>query len=153
MGCWNVGVYMVSDQAEAAAQGQAQFKALVSGEKSTSNPSGAMTWSRCGMVRFKPRWIHFTTRPCACSLLRQMKGCSHPCGEAFENLTTPLNTEELSLLANLPLREMPGIPLQDGTFSLNPPRTDNPFSALKSAVFLRAERRSVIWITRLISTP
>ena len=56
----------------------------------------------------------------------------HPFGEAFENLTTPLNTEELSLLANLPLREMPGIPMQpSASFSLNPPSVSNPAAALK----------------------
>ena len=37
-GCWNVGVYLISDQSEAAAQAQAQFKAVVSGEKSTFEP-------------------------------------------------------------------------------------------------------------------
>ena len=50
----------------------------------------------------------------------------------FENLTTPLNTEELSLLANLPLREMPGIPMQvSAAFSLNPPRAAKPETALR----------------------
>ena len=38
LGCWNVGVYLLSDQAESASQAQAQLKALVSGEKSAFEP-------------------------------------------------------------------------------------------------------------------
>jgi len=42
-----------------------------------------------------------------------------------------MNTEELSLLANLPLREMPGMPMQPTAFfSLNPPLPDDPSNLL-----------------------
>ena len=49
----------------------------------------------------------------------------HPLGELYQGLTTPLNTEELSLLINLPRREMPGLSVQStATFSLNPPELE-----------------------------
>ncbi len=137
IGCWNVGVYMISNQAESAAQGQAQFKALVSGESSTSEPIRvhdlAPLWD--GQVQTS---LDVFRHP---SLRLFSPGTSdrlfHPCGEAFENLTTPLNTEELSLLTNLPLREMPGIPQQvAASFSLNPPRIKDPAAALKIGAVL-----------------
>jgi hypothetical protein len=57
---------------------------------------------------------------------------THPLGPIFEGLTTPLNTEELSLLANLPLREMPGMPVQPTAyFTLNPPLPQEPEAALQ----------------------
>lgn len=137
IGCWNVGVYMISNQAESAAQGQAQFKALVSGESSASEPIRvhdlAPLWD--GQVQTS---LDVFRHP---SLRLFAPGTSdrlfHPCGEAFENLTTPLNTEELSLLTNLPLREMPGIPLQvAASFSLNPPRIKDAAAALKIGALL-----------------
>jgi DNA helicase HerA-like ATPase len=50
---------------------------------------------------------------------------AHPLGRTFSSLTTPLTTEELSLLANFPRREIPGIkvlPMAD--FSMNPPKSN-----------------------------
>ncbi len=126
-GCWNVGVYLLSNQIETAAQGQAQLKALVSGEKSTFEPLRvhdlAPIWDGQAQVALdvfqQPALKLFTPGETA--------AIPHPIGPAFEGLTTPLNTAELSLLANLPLREMPGLPLQPtATFSLNPPQPADP---------------------------
>jgi len=122
LGCWNVGVYLLSNQAEAAAQGQAQLKALVSGEKSTFEP--------IRIHDLKPVWDGkaqvaldgFQQPPLRLFSPQKTERLHHPLGVVFEGLTTPLNTEELSLLANLPTREMPGLPMQTTTnFSLNPP--------------------------------
>lgn len=122
MGCWNVGVYMISNQGEAAAQGQAQFKALVSGEKSTSEPVRAHDLAPLWDGQIQTSLDAFRHPPLHLFAPEGKEQLNHPLGEAFDNLTTPLNTEELSLLANLPLREMPGMPMQPSAdFSLNPP--------------------------------
>jgi hypothetical protein len=122
MGCWNVGVYMISNQGEAAAQGQAQFKALVSGEKSTSEPVRAHDLSALWDGQIQTSLDAFRHPPLHLFAPEGEVLLNHPLGEAFDNLTTPLNTGELSLLVNLPMREMPGMPMQpSATFSLNPP--------------------------------
>lgn len=132
LGCWNVGVYMISNQIEGAAQGQAQFRALVSGEHSTSEPIRVHDLSPLWDGQVQTSLDIFRHPPLRLFAPGTKERLNHPCGEAFENLTTPLNTEELSLLTNLPLRELPGIPLQvAASFSLNPPRVNNPASALK----------------------
>jgi hypothetical protein len=132
LGCWNVGVYMISDQSEAAAQGQAQFKALVSGEKSASEPVRAHDLAALWDGQIQTSLDAFRHPPLRLFAPDGNEQLRHPFGEAFENLTTPLNTEELSLLANLPLREMPGMPMQlAASFSLNPPSVSNPAAALK----------------------
>ena len=132
MGCWNVGVYMISDQSEAAAQGQAQFKALVSGEKSTSEPVRAHDLAPLWDGQIQTSLDAFRHPPLHLFAPEGEERLNHPLGEAFDNLTTPLNTEELSLLANLPLREMPGLPMQpSASFSLNPPRAASPDTALR----------------------
>jgi hypothetical protein len=130
MGCWNVGVYMISDQGEAAAQGQ--FKALVSGEKSTSEPVRAHDLAPLWDGQIQISLDAFRHPPLRLFAPEGEQRLNHPFGEAFDNLTTPLNTEELSLLANLPLREMPGMPMQpSASFSLNPPQAASPETALR----------------------
>ncbi|MBN2117114.1 MAG: ATP-binding protein [Anaerolineales bacterium] len=122
LGCWNVGVYLISDQSEAAAQGQAQFKALVSGAKSAGEPIRAHDLKPLWDGQIQVALDAFQHPPLRLFAPGEDDQLHHPLGEAFENLTTPLNTEELSLLANLPLREMPGMPMQPSAFfSLNPP--------------------------------
>ena len=126
-GCWNVGVYLVSDNSEAASQGQAQLKALISGESTFFEPVRAHdlgpvwdgqvqvaldAYQHPGMKLYSPE---------------NDSPIEHPLGEVFTSLTTPMNTDELALVANLPIREVPGLPLQPTAFfSLNPPRTKRP---------------------------
>ncbi|MBN1305909.1 MAG: ATP-binding protein [Anaerolineales bacterium] len=128
-GCWNVGVYLISNQDEAATQAQAQFKALVSGEKSTAEPIRFHNLGKLWDGQIQVSLDAFQHPPLRLFAPQDGNRLHHPLGEAFENLTTPMNTEELSLLANLPLREVPGMPMQPAAyFSLNPPapNTDTP---------------------------
>ena len=121
-GCWNVGVYLISDQGETAAQGQAQLKALVSGERSTFEPMRVHDLSPVWDGQAQVALDAFYQPPLKLFAPVEGTAIQHPIGAAFEGLTTPMNTEELSLLANLPLREMPGMPMQPTAyFSLNPP--------------------------------
>ena len=131
LGSWNVGVYMISNQSEAAAQGQAQFKALVSGEKSSSEPVRAHNLNPLWDGQIQTSLDSFRHPPLRLFSPESGERLHHPFGEAFENLTTPLNTEELTLLANLPMREMPGMPMQiSASFGLNPPQVAVPANAL-----------------------
>lgn len=131
-GCWNVGVYLISNQSEAAAQAQAQFKALVSGEKSAFEPIRAHDLSPLWEGQIQASLDAFQHPSLRLFVPGEQERIHHPFGEVFENLTTPLNTGELSLLANLPLREMPGMSMQPSAFfSLNPPKVQDPARALQ----------------------
>jgi hypothetical protein len=130
-GCWNVGVYLVCDHREAAAQAQAQFKALVSGDKSSAEPIRAHDLASLWDGQVQTSLDAFRHPPLRLFAPGEGEQIHHPLGEAFENLTTPLNTGELALLANLPMREMPGMPMQpSATFSLNPPHLETRTNAL-----------------------
>jgi len=131
-GCWNVGVYLISNQSESVTQAQAQFKALVSGEKSTFEPIRAHDLGKIWDGQIQVSLDAFQQPPLRLFAPQNGEQLHHPLGEYFENLTTPMNTEELSLLANLPLREMPGIPMQPAAFfSLNPPTPDSSTPGLQ----------------------
>ena len=130
-GCWNVGVYLISNQIETAAQGQAQLKALVSGEKTTFEPMRAHDLSPVWDGQAQVALDAFYQPPLKLFAPGEQTSIQHPIGAAFEGLTTPMNTQELSLLANLPLREMPGMPMQPTAFfSLNPPVPEIEANAL-----------------------
>ena len=122
LGCWNVGVYLLSDQAESALQAQAQLKALVSGRMSSFEPVRVhkldAVWDGQAQVALDA----FQQPALRLSIPEDGAPLEHPVGDLFEGLTTPLNTEELSMLINLPMREMPGLAVQTtASFSLNPP--------------------------------
>jgi hypothetical protein len=51
----------------------------------------------------------------------------HPLGKIFEGLSTPLNTDELSLLVSFPRREVPGVLARPfASFALNAPPVEEP---------------------------
>jgi DNA helicase HerA-like ATPase len=125
-GCWNVGVYLVAQEPRIVQQAGNQLRALLSGEKSSYEPIrihdlhiGKMVKPvRTALQEFtQPRFRLLSNDPSTKGVVIQ-----HPLGSAFSGLTTPLNTEELALLVNLPRREVPGIPVvPTADFSLNPP--------------------------------
>jgi Cdc6-like AAA superfamily ATPase len=136
-GCWNVGVYLVTNQNEAATQAQAQFKALVSGEKSTSEPIRTHDLGKYWDGQIQGALDAFNPPALRLFAPQNNEQVHHPLGEPFESLTTPLNTEELSILANLPLNEIPGLPIQDAaTFSLNPPTSDHATPSIQLGLIL-----------------
>ena len=110
LGCWDVGVYVLSDQAETAAQAQAQLKALVSGANSSFEPVRAIDLGSIWDGQAQVSLDAFQHPPFRLFQPADGEQIRHPLGPFFEGLTTPLNTEELSLFANLPVREMPGMP-------------------------------------------
>jgi len=122
LGLWNVGVYLLAEDASTFAQGNAQLRALFSGKSSHQEPIRSLNLSAPGARDRVGRVLESLTNPIV-SLLMPGSGeeIPHPLGKLHRGLSTPLNTEELSLFVNLPRREMPGLKLQLFTdFGLNP---------------------------------
>jgi hypothetical protein len=123
LGCWNVGVYLLSNQAESVLQGQSQLKALVSGDKSSYEPVRIHQLDSIWDGPVQVALDAFHQPPLQLSEPDDGNPIQHPIGDLYEGLTTPLNTEELVMLVNLPMREMPGLAVQTtASFSLNPPQ-------------------------------
>ncbi len=107
LGSWNVGVYLLAEEPNIAQQGALQLKALLSGEQSFFEPIRIHDLSagrgdqwrhsvREALQEFYQPSLTFVTPDNQTPL-------NHPLGSAFNNLTTPLNIEELALLFNLKL--------------------------------------------------
>lgn len=131
LGCWNVGVYLLANRPDLAQQGGTQLKALLTGEKTALEPIRVHDLNRVWAKSAKSALQAFQQPTIGLvevinhiqkekfTLADQVE---HPLGFSFSRLTTPLNTEELALLVNLPQRQIPGIPLIATTdFSLNVP--------------------------------
>jgi hypothetical protein len=131
LGCWNVGVYLLANRPDIAQQGGTQLRALLTGEKTALEPIRVHDLTRVWAKSAKSALQAFQQPSIglvqAVNKERKEKftladRVEHPLGSSFSSLTTPLNTEELALLVNLPQRQLPGIPLiVTAEFSLNVP--------------------------------
>lgn len=122
---WNVGVYFLAEDADTAQQGGAQLGALLSGDKSRFEPIRIHNLQRVwtsGSYSAQLALNAFEQPHLALVNPNTQVPIDHPLGSSFNGLTTPLNTEELALLVNLPRREVPGVQVMPtADFSLNPP--------------------------------
>ena len=128
LGCWNVGAYLFAKRGDVARQGAMQMKALLTGEKSLYEPIRTHELHRIWGEHLASQLRNFElpvlglVKPDVArgTALTHADRLEHLLGLPFSGLTTPLGTEELSLLTNLPQREIAGIPLVPTTvFSLN----------------------------------
>lgn len=119
IGCWSVGVYLLSDSKHDLQSASMQLKSIVSGQESI----------------FEPIRIHHI-QDVVDEILPQTLGSmdapiikigspngyfQHPLGEHFNDLRTVLTTKELSYFINFPMHTVPGISVVDSSpeFCLN----------------------------------
>lgn len=119
IGCWSVGVYLLSDSKHDLQSASMQLKSIVSGQESI----------------FEPIRIHHI-QDVVDEILPQTLGSmdapiikigtpngyfQHPLGEHFKDLRTVLTTKELSYFINFPMHTVPGISVVDSSpeFCLN----------------------------------
>ena len=119
IGCWSVGVYLLSDSKHDLQSASMQLKSIVSGQESI----------------FEPIRIHHI-QDVVDEILPQTLGrmdapiikigtpngyFQHPLGEHFNDLRTVLTTKELSYFINFPMHTVPGISVVDSSpeFCLN----------------------------------
>jgi len=120
-GCWNVGIYFLAGSQEVI-NGAIRLRSLLSGETSAFEPIRIHDLRPVWKKGVEARLYKFEKPPFALVKRHPDENHEHLLGKAFSGLTTPLNTEELAILVNLPRRETPGVhvvPVAD--FSLNPP--------------------------------
>lgn len=102
-GCWNVGLYFIGENAETAYQGAGQLRALLTGPQTWLEPLRLHRLNpmwREGVQMALSRWQH---PPLSLTDPTSPAPVNHPLGPNFNQLTTPLRTEELNLLTHIPL--------------------------------------------------
>jgi hypothetical protein len=116
LGCWNVGVYFLAQKPEIVQRGGKFLKGLLSGEKSVLEPIRIHDLENVSHASSSVYGDGSQQKYGALDMLKQFeqpslalvnpqnsqKPLNHPLGSVFNGLTTPLNTQELSMLINLP---------------------------------------------------
>ena len=117
IGCWDVGVYLLSSKRDILEGSSIQLKSILSGQESIFEPIrihdiSDLLFGSNEIARFE-----------APNIVVQSKDgvFPHPFGDHYKELKTVLTTKELSYLINFPLRSVPGISVIDSSpeFSLN----------------------------------
>jgi len=120
LGFWNVGLYLASNDPNTFLHAQGVVRGLFAGKDTHFEPLRVLDLDRASSDKVKDA-LYYLRNP----RLDPYSGLQHPLGEAFQHLTTPLTTEELSILLSMPRREVPGIKLTPmADFGLNPPASD-----------------------------
>lgn len=119
LGFWNVGVFLLAQNANVLNRGSGVVRAVLSGENTYFEPLRSIEVTRQEEV-IRDALMQFRS-----PVVELPPGAPHPLGALFERLSTPLNTAELALVTSLPRQEIPGVrmlPVAD--FGLNPPEVD-----------------------------
>lgn len=131
IGCWSVGVYLLSDSKQDLQSASMQMKSIVSGQESIFEPIRIHHIQDVVDDVF-PQTLGSMDAP----LIRISTPngyFQHPLGEHFNDLRTVLTTKELSYFINFPMRTVPGVSVVDSSpeFCLNEPKTAGiPFGHL-----------------------
>jgi hypothetical protein len=125
LGFWNTGVYVLGQSSDTVVTVCGMLRAAYSGRDSHIEPIRTVLFPRGHEASEYVRafcQVPFPMRPRAHSTTP--KGEWHPLGPLFQEITTPLNTEELGVATALPRGEVPGL-RTDKTlvqFALNAPQ-------------------------------
>ncbi|RYX80670.1 ATP-binding protein [bacterium] len=120
-GWWRTAVYVAAENEAVLHRVTGALRGVSSGDVSALDPLRVVSVPehllRPAMRRGQTLALHPTGGAHA----------SHPLGEAFDSLATPLNGEELAVFVNLPRREIPGLPMRTKSeFALStPPPTEH----------------------------
>lgn len=120
IGCWSVGVYLMSKNEFDLQSATSQLRSIASGRESIFEP---IRIHSIGDVVYNT--VDTTLACMDAPIIRvEAKGATfeHPLGSYYNSLRTILTTKELSYFINFPLRSVPGISVVDSSpeFSLNP---------------------------------
>lgn len=133
LGFWNTGVYVVAKAATTVKTVTGMLRAVYSGADTYVEPIRDHLFqpgSRAADIIRSFRHLPFpvdSPHPAGTEQAPATTGDGwHPLGPLFEAVTTPLNTEELSLATSLPRRDVPGLRFVRNAvrFATNPPPSD-----------------------------
>jgi hypothetical protein len=132
LGFWNTGIYVLGDSESTVNWAMGVLRAVYSGDDSYIEPiRGSLLSKESGAIKYIKQF-QLLPYPYDEQKLKKYQeimktGGWHPLGPLFEGITTPLNTEELSIATSLPRRDVPGLRFVRNAvrFATNPPKTED----------------------------
>lgn len=121
IGCWSVGVYLLSEEKRGLQSASMQLKSIVSGQDSIFEPIRIHHIEDVVGRKVLPQTLASMNAPLIKIKSETGEYFQHPLGQHFNDLRTVLTTKELSYFINFPLRSVPGISVIDSSpdFSLS----------------------------------
>lgn len=129
LGFWNTGVYVLGDVETTVNTVMGMLRSVYSGEDTYLEPiRGHLFNENSGASRYIKQFSHipFPNEAQEAKKYREITGKTgwNPLGPLYEYVTTPINTEELSIATSLPRRDVPGLRFVRNAvrFAANPPK-------------------------------
>jgi hypothetical protein len=125
LGFWNTGIYVLAGTEITVNTITGILRSVYSGEESYIEPIRVHMFKRnSGAAEWIQQFQHVP--------LPSDETWRHPLGAMFETITTPLNTEELSIATSLPRRDVPGLRFVRSAvrFATNPPELPSGKAAI-----------------------
>lgn len=119
LGCWSVGVYLMSENRQDLQSASMQLKSIVSGQESINEPV-RIHHIEDVIGESLPQTLAAMDAPRIKIVSDMGISFDHPLGDHFNDLRTVLTTKELSYFINFPQHSVPGINVVDASaqFSL-----------------------------------
>lgn len=133
IGFWNTGVYVLADSQDSVNLVTGILRSVYSGDKSHIEPIRTHLFnSNSALQSIKGFNLVPIINPEANEFVKD-KDEWHILGKAFQYVSTPVNTEELSLFTSLPRKDVPGIRFVKNVarFANNPGKTDDKDDLVK----------------------
>jgi len=141
LGFWNTGVYALARTNNDVKTVLGLLKSIYSGDNSYIEPI------RANLIRD----YEATEAVKSFQLLPYpIKGMVHPLGKLFSHVSTPMNTEELSIATSLPRRDVPGVRFSKTAvrFATNPaPLEDKEVMEIGSILDLGVEQKQKYYMS------
>lgn len=119
LGCWSVGVYIMTEKKDHIQGASIQLKSIVSGQESIFEPIRIHHINDVINSEMLPQTLGSFDAPIIRMKSMNESLFEHPLGKHFNELKTLLTTKELSYYINFPLRSVPGISVVDSSPEFN----------------------------------
>lgn len=135
LGFWNTGIYVLGDSSQTVDIVMAELRSIYAGENTYQEPIRTFNFYNSQDVRYYADNFQLLPNPIEpdnfeeSNMIREAvaseskDGCWHVFGKMYEYMSTPMNTEELSIVMSLPKKDVAGIHIKRDAveFATNPP--------------------------------
>lgn len=117
LGFWNTGIYVLGDNNTTTSTVMGMLRSIYSGDESYIEPI------RTHLFPYDSYAVEFIKKFQLIPFPRNEDKGWHPLGNIYEWISTPINTEELSIASSMPRRDVPGLRFVRNSvrFVANPP--------------------------------
>lgn len=132
LGFWNTGIYVLGDVETTVNTVMGMLRSVYSGDNTYLEPiRGHLFSNDSNAEKYIKQFRHipFPSEAKSAEKYNELTGKSgwNPLGHIYEYITTPINTEELSIATSLPRRDVPGLRFVKNAvrFATNPPKSSD----------------------------